>query len=59
MTPFIIYYQVTSMSQLMSPKRTPKFKSALFLLIPTSSVEGRDMCMDLKNFFVTPCFSHD
>ena len=30
------------MSPLMSPKRNPKFKSALFLLIPTSSVEGRD-----------------
>jgi hypothetical protein len=43
----------------MNPKRNPKFKSALFLLIPTSSVEGRDMCMDLENFYVTPCFSHD
>ena len=43
----------------MSPKRNPKFKSALFLLIPTSSVEGRDTCMDLENFYVTPCFSHD
>jgi hypothetical protein len=30
-----------------------------FLLIPTSSVEGRDTCMDLENFYVTPCFSHD
>ena len=47
------------MSPLMSPKRNPKFKSALFLLIPTSSVEGRDTCMDLENFYVTPCFSHD
>ena len=26
----------------MSPKRNPKFKSPLFLLIPTSTVEGRD-----------------
>jgi hypothetical protein len=43
----------------MSPKRNPKFKSALFLLIPTSSVEGRDTCMDLENFYVTLCFSHD
>jgi hypothetical protein len=43
----------------MSPKRNPNFKSALFLLIPTSSVEGRDTCMDLENFYVTPCFSHD
>jgi hypothetical protein len=40
-------------------KRNPKFKCALFLLIPTSSVEGRDTCMDLENFYVTPCFSHD
>jgi hypothetical protein len=43
----------------MSPKRNPNFKSALFLLIPTSSVEGRDTCMDLEIFYVTPCFSHD
>ena len=46
----------------MSPKRNPKFKIALFLLIPSapsSSVEGRDTCMDLENFYVTPCFSHD
>jgi hypothetical protein len=43
----------------MSSKRNPKFKTVLFLLIPTSSVEGRDMCMDLENFYVTPCFSHD
>ena len=37
-------------------------KIALFLLIPSapsSSVEGRDTCMDLENFYVTPCFSHD
>jgi hypothetical protein len=47
------------MSPLMSPKRNPKFKIALFLLIPSSSVEGRDTCMDLENFYVTPCFSHD
>ena len=47
------------MNPLMSPKRNPKFKSALFVLIPTSSVEGRDTCMDLENFYVTPCFSHD
>jgi hypothetical protein len=43
----------------MSPKRNPKFKIALFLLIPSSSVEGRDTCMDLENFYVTPCFGHD
>jgi hypothetical protein len=43
----------------MSPKRNPKFKIALFLLIPSSSGEGRDTCMDLENFYVTPCFSHD
>jgi hypothetical protein len=47
------------MIALMSPKRNPKFKCVLFLLIPTSSVEGRDTCMDLENFYVTPCFSHD
>ncbi len=50
------------MSPLLSPKWNPKFKIALFLLIPsapTSSVEGRDTCMDLENFYVTPCFSHD
>ncbi len=47
------------MIPLMSPKRNPKFKSALFLLIPTSSVEGRDTSMDLENLYVTPCFSHD
>jgi hypothetical protein len=47
------------MSPLMSPKRNPKFKISLFLLIPSSSVEGRDTCMDLENFYVTPCFSHD
>jgi hypothetical protein len=35
------------------------FKIALFLLKPSSSVEGRDTYMDLKNFYVTPCFSHD
>jgi hypothetical protein len=38
------------MSPLMSPKRNPKFKIALFL---------RDTCMDLENFYVTPCFSYD
>jgi hypothetical protein len=38
----------------MSPKRNPNFKSVLFLLIPTSSVEGRDTCVDLENFYVTP-----
>ena len=38
------------MIPLMSPKRNPKFKCASFLLIPTSSVEGRDTCMDLENF---------
>jgi hypothetical protein len=43
----------------MSPKRNPNFKSVLYLLIPTSSVEGRDTCMDLEIFYVTPCFSHD
>jgi hypothetical protein len=43
----------------MSPKRNPKFKVELFLLIPSSSVEGRDTCMDLENFYVVPCFSHD
>jgi hypothetical protein len=43
----------------MSPKSNPNFKIALFLLIPTSSVEGRDTCMDLENFYVSPCFSHD
>jgi hypothetical protein len=43
----------------MNPKRNPKFKFELFSLIPTSSVEGRDTCMDLENFYVTPCFSHD
>jgi hypothetical protein len=42
----------------MSVKRNPRL-SALFLLIPTSSVEGRDTCMDLENFYVTHCFSHD
>ena len=50
------------MIPLMSPKRNPKFKIALFLLIPSapsSSVEGRDTCMDLENFYVIPCFSHD
>jgi hypothetical protein len=50
------------MSPLMSPKRNPKFKITLFLLIPSapsSSVEGRDTCMDLQNFYVTTCFSHD
>ncbi len=47
------------MSPLISPKRNPKFKIALFLLIPYSSIEGRDTCMDLENFYVTPCFSHD
>jgi hypothetical protein len=47
------------MSPLMSPKRNPKFKISLFLLIPVSSVEGQDTCMDLENFYVTPCFSHD
>jgi hypothetical protein len=50
------------MSPLLSPKRNPKFKIALFLLIPSapsSSVEGRDTCMDLENFYVTSCFSHD
>jgi hypothetical protein len=26
---------------------------------PSSSVEGRDTCMHLENFYVTPCFSHD
>ncbi len=36
-----------------------KINCASFLLIPTSSVEGRDTCMDLENFYVTPCFSHD
>ena len=45
----------------MSPKRYPKFKCASLLLIPTSSVsvEDRDTCMDLENFYVSPCFSHD
>jgi hypothetical protein len=43
----------------MSPKRNPNFKSALFLLIPTLSVEGRHTCMDLENLYVTHCFSHD
>jgi hypothetical protein len=43
----------------MSPKRNPKSKNALFLLIHTSSVEGRVTCMDLENLYVTPCFSHD
>jgi hypothetical protein len=36
--------------------------SSSFIIIPsdpTSSVEGRDTCMDLENFYVTPCFSHD
>ena len=47
------------MIPLIRPKRNPKFKCASFLLIPTSSVEGRDTCMDLENFYVTPCFSHD
>jgi hypothetical protein len=50
------------MNPLLSPKRNTKFKIALFLLIPSSpssSVEGRDTCMDLENFYVTPCFSHD
>ncbi len=50
------------MSPLMSPKSNPKFKIALFLLVPSapsSSVQGRDTCMDLENFYVTPCFSHD
>jgi hypothetical protein len=47
------------MSPLMSPKRNPNFKSSLILLIPTLSVEGRDTCMDLENFYVTPCSSHD
>jgi hypothetical protein len=37
------------MSPLMNPKRNPKFKIALFLLISSSSVEGRDTCMDQKN----------
>jgi hypothetical protein len=46
----------------MIPKRNPKFKIVLFLLIPSapsSSVEGRDTCINLENFYVTPCFSHD
>ena len=47
------------MIPLMSPKRNLKFKIALFLRIPSLSVEGRDTCMDLENFYVTPCFSHD
>jgi hypothetical protein len=42
----------------MSPKRNLKFKCVLFLLIPTSSVEGRHTCMDLENFYVAPSFSH-
>jgi hypothetical protein len=46
MTHSIIYYRGTwslpSMSPFMIPKRNPKFKSTLFLFIPTSSVEGRD-----------------
>ena len=47
------------MIPLIRPTRNPKFKCALFLLITTSSVEGRDKCMDLENFYVTPYFSHD
>jgi hypothetical protein len=47
------------MNPLMRPKRNPKFEITLFLLIPSSSVEGQDTCMDLENFYVTPCFSHD
>jgi hypothetical protein len=47
------------MIPLISPKRNPNFKCVLFELIPTSSVEGRDSCMDLENFYVTSCFSHD
>jgi hypothetical protein len=46
----------------MSPKRNPKFKIALFLLIPSAPlrllrVETRSM--DLENLYLTPCFSHD
>ena len=63
MTSCTTYYRGTwilsSMIPLLSPKRNPKFKCALFLLIPTFSDEGRDTCMNLENFYVTPCFSHD
>jgi hypothetical protein len=40
-------------------KRNPKFKCPLFLLIPTSFVEGQNTCMDLENFCVTPSLCHD
>jgi hypothetical protein len=43
----------------MSVKRNLKFKCTLLLLIPISSVEGRDTCMNPENFYVTPCFGHD
>ncbi len=33
----------------MSPKRNRNVRCEFFLLIPTSSVEGRDTCMDLEN----------
>ena len=45
------------MIPLMSPKRNPKFKCALFLLIPTLSLEGRDTHMVPENLHKTPFFS--
>ncbi len=45
------------MIPLMSPKRIPKFKCALFLLIPTLSFEGRDTRMVPENLHKTPFFS--
>ncbi len=45
------------MIPLMSPKRNPKFKCALFLLIPTLSFEGRDTHMVPENLHKTPFFS--
>ncbi len=38
----------------MSPKLNPKFKCALFLLIPTLSFEGRDTHMVPENLHKTP-----
>ena len=41
------------MIPLMSPKRNPKFKCALFLIIPTLSFEGRDTHMVPENLHQT------
>ena len=44
------------MIPLMSPKRNPKFKCELFLLIPTLSFEGRDTRVVPENVHKTPFF---